>query len=104
MEQKEKVVDEQIVEIEQSICDFFALTYEDVFSKKLKRDLVLARHFTIYILHKKYNIPTNKLSKRYRHDDRHILRICSEIHFSINHDKKYRNYYSCLMQYMKKGE
>jgi len=104
MEQKEKVVDEQIAEIEQSICDFFSLTYEDVFSKKLRRDLALARHFAVYVLHRKCGISINRLAKRYNCSVRYITKSCASIDFYINHDKKYKSYYNCLMQYIKKGE
>lgn len=104
MEREKRELNEQLVEIEQRICDFFALPYDEVFSKNLRRDLVLARHFTIYILHKHYDISLNKLSFRYICSRRNIEITCANIDFYIKHDKKYSNYYRCLMQYIKKGE
>lgn len=104
MEQEKKDLNEQLVEIEQRVSDFFALPYNEVFSKSLRRELVLARHFTIYILHTHYGMSLNKLSYRYVCSRRNIEIACSNMRFSIEHDKKCRNYYNCLMQYIKKGE
>lgn len=102
MEQVKRDLHEQVTEIEANVCDFFALTYEEVYSKNLKRDLVLARHFMIYILHTHYGISAHALSKIYNHSARHIKRICASIRNYIQFDKKYKNYYECLMVYIKR--
>lgn len=94
----------QIEHVEKQVCDFFVLPIEEVFSKNTKRNLTLARHFVIYILHKHYAVSLNKLASRYDCSRRNIEITCANIGFFIEHDKKYRNYYNCLMQYIKKGE
>ena len=104
MEQEKRDLNKQLIEIEQKICDFFALSYDEVFSKKLRRDLVLARHFAIYILHKHYDISLNKLSYRYIFSRRNIEITCANIDFYIKHNKKYSNYYKCLLQYINREE
>lgn len=91
-------------DVEQAVCTFFDVKKGEVYCDNLKRNIALVRHFTIYILHTNYNISLSKLSKRYKCSVRHIVRVCSDIRFLIEHDKKYRNYYNCLMQYINKGE
>lgn len=97
-----KEIQDVIIDVEQAVCDFFALPYDEVFSKNITRDRVLARHFTIYLLHKDYGISINKLSKKYNHAPRHINRICVWIGNRIQYDKKCQNYYNCLKQYIKR--
>ena len=91
-------------DVEQAICSFFDVKKEEVYCKNLKRDIALVRHFTIYILHTYYNVSLSKLHKRYKCSVRTVVRVCASIRFLIERDKKYRNYYNCLMQYIKKGE
>lgn len=95
---------ELIKNVEQQVCDFFALPIEDVFSKNTKRDLTLARHFVIYILHKDFGLSNNELAKRHNCSWRNICYICSNINSYLKYDKKYKNYYKCLLQYINKRE
>ena len=95
---------EKIKNVEQQVCDFFALPIDDVFSKSTKREFTLARHFAIYLLHKNYEVSNNQLAKRYNCSWRNICYICSNMDSYIKYDKKYKNYYNCLIQYIKKRE
>lgn len=91
--------------IENIVCDFFGLEIEEVFSKNLKRDLVLARHLTIFILHECEKLSIRYLANRYNHSVRSTNRICANIRSYIEYDKKFRNQYYYLLRYMKeKGE
>ena len=83
----------QIENVEQQVCDFFALPIEEVFSKSTRRDLTLARHFVIYILHKHYKVSLSKLANRYKCSKRNIEITCANIGFFVEYDKKYQNYY-----------
>ena len=93
--------DDKSKAIENIVCDFLGFPVEKVFSKSLKRDLVLARHLTIFILHECEKLSIRYLANRYGHSVRSTNRICANIRSYIEYDKKLRNQYQCLLRYMK---
>lgn len=85
-----------ITSTEEKICGYFNVSLTDVFSRNKKSDVVLARHFIIYILHSDYKVSLSTLEKRYNRCIRNITHICSNFSFLIANDKKYRQYYKEL--------
>lgn len=87
---------ESIEVVEQVICDYFGTTIEDVYSRNKKSAVALARHFIIYILNTHYSYSYRKLSARYKRHFNAIVYAVKQIHFNINHDKKYKKYYQSI--------
>lgn len=91
--------------IENVVSDFFNLHKDDVFSKNLKREFVIARHMTIFMLHDVYKFSIRYLANRYDHSVRSTNRVCANMRDYISYDKKTRTQYNCLLRYIKeKGE
>lgn len=88
---------EYIEQVEQIICDFFGTTIEEVYGRNKKSDVVLARHFLIYILNTYYSVSYSKLIKRFSRSMRCITMTIKNMRHYIVYDKKYKHYYNMLI-------
>lgn len=82
--------------VEESVSKEFAITMEDLKSKKRKRDVILAQDFLYYILHCEYKISVNKIGEMYQRSSRNIFYSLSKTSLLLK-DSIYQTIYAKLI-------
>lgn len=73
------------------VCDEYGIELDDLFSKSRYRILVEPRQVLFYILHKKLNIPCQKVGKMFGKNHATILHGANQIKNFMEFDKPLRN-------------
>jgi chromosomal replication initiation ATPase DnaA len=80
--------------IEKVISEYFSIDIKDIYSKSRKKDVVLARHLLIFILHDKENISYTKLSIQFKVCTRNIQYIVYKMRSYVQYDKEIKRYFT----------
>lgn len=81
-------------EIEKVVSEYFNVDVNDIYSKSRKKDVVLARHFLIFILHDKENVSYSKLSVQFKVCTRNIQYIVYKMRSYVQYDKEIKKYFA----------
>jgi chromosomal replication initiator protein len=73
------------------VCEEYGIEMDDLFSKSRYRILVEPRQVLFYILHKKLNIPCQKVGKMFDKNHATILHGANQIKNFMEFDKPLRN-------------
>ena len=74
----------------------FNIDERDLYSSTRKEDMVLARHFSWYILHVDYGISTGILCKEFFKTRRQVFSAINKIRNGIDKQKFYQELYESL--------
>ena len=84
-------------EIEKVVSEYFNVDINDIYSKSRKKDVVLARHFLIFILHDKENISHTKLAIKFNVCTRNIQYIVYKMRSYVQYDKEIKKYFTHIL-------
>lgn len=81
-------------EIEKVISEYFSIDIKDIYSKSRKKNVILAKHLLIFILHDKENISYTKLSIQFKVCTRNIQYIVYKMRSYVQYDKEIKRYFT----------
>ena len=81
-------------EIEKVISEYFSIDIKDIYSKSRKKNVILAKHLLIFILHDKENVSYSKLSIQFKVCTRNIQYIVYKMRSYVQYDKEIKNYFT----------
>ena len=81
-------------EIEKVISEYFSIDIKDIYSKSRKKNVILAKHLLIFILHDKENISYTKLSIQFKVCTRNIQYIVYKMRSYVQYDKEIKKYFT----------
>ena len=81
-------------EIEKVISEYFSIDIKDIYSKSRKKNVILAKHLLIFILHDKENISYSKLSIQFKVCTRNIQYIVYKMRSYVQYDKEIKRYFT----------
>ena len=84
-------------EIEKVISEYFSIDIKDIYSKSRKKNVVLARHLLIFILHDKENVSYSRLSIQFKVCTRNIQYIVYKMRSYIQYDKEIKKYFTHIL-------
>ena len=81
-------------EIEKVISEYFNVDIKDIYSKSRKKNVILAKHLLIFILHDKENVSYSKLSIQFKVCTRNIQYIVYKMRSYVQYDKEIKRYFT----------
>jgi chromosomal replication initiation ATPase DnaA len=81
-------------EIEKVISEYFSIDIKDIYSKSRKKNVILAKHLLIFILHDKENVSYSKLSIQFKVCTRNIQYIVYKMRSYVQYDKEIKKYFT----------
>lgn len=81
-------------EIEKVISEYFSIDIKDIYSKSRKKNVILAKHLLIFILHDKENVSYSKLSIQFEVCTRNIQYIVYKMRSYVQYDKEIKRYFT----------
>lgn len=81
-------------EIEKVISEYFNVDIDDIYSKSRKKNVILAKHLLIFILHDKENVSYSKLSIQFKVCTRNIQYIVYKMRSYVQYDKEIKKYFT----------
>jgi chromosomal replication initiation ATPase DnaA len=81
-------------EIEKVISEYFSIDIKDIYSKSRKKNVILAKHLLIFILHDKENVSYSKLSIQFKVCTRNIQYIVYKMRSYVQYDKEIKRYFT----------
>lgn len=81
-------------EIEKVISEYFSVDINDIYSKSRKKNVILAKHLLIFILHDKENVSYSKLSIQFKVCTRNIQYIVYKMRSYVQYDKEIKKYFT----------
>lgn len=81
-------------EIEKVISEYFSIDIKDIYSKSRKKNVILAKHLLIFILHDKENVSYSKLSTQFKVCTRNIQYIVYKMRSYVQYDKEIKKYFT----------
>lgn len=81
-------------EIEKVISEYFSIDIKDIYSKSRKKNVILAKHLLIFILHDKENMSYSKLSIQFKVCTRNIQYIVYKMRSYVQYDKEIKRYFT----------
>lgn len=83
-------------EIEKVISEYFSIDIKDIYSKSRKKNVILAKHLLIFILHDKENVSYSKLSIQFKVCTRNIQYIVYKMRSYVQYDKEIKRYFTYI--------
>ena len=81
-------------EIEKVISEYFSIDIKDIYSKSRKKNVILAKHLLIFILHDKENVSYSKLSIQFKVCTRNIQYIVYKMRSYVQYDKEIKRHFT----------
>lgn len=81
-------------EVEKVISEYFSIDIKDIYSKSRKKNVILAKHLLIFILHDKENVSYSKLSIQFKVCTRNIQYIVYKMRSYVQYDKEIKKYFT----------
>lgn len=81
-------------EIEKVVSEYFSIDIKDIYSKSRKKNVILAKHLLIFILHDKENVSYSKLAIQFKVCTRNTQYIVYKMRSYVQYDKEIKRYFT----------
>lgn len=72
--------------VEKSVCEFFHVSMQDLYSPSTKNIESEARAYLMYILHFDFKLSASRIAKRYNRADRSVKYAIAKMRYLVDND------------------